>query len=159
MHVDNPMTRPNGRHTDTRSLGDLLRELTGETRTLVRQEIGLAQTEISEKVSEAGKDAASMGAGGAIAYAGFIVLAFGLALLLGTVMANWLAFVITGAAIAIIGYVMLQGGLTALKKANFSLQRTENTLREDKKWIKEEMTDGDKAPRKSSGTSTARGRR
>ena len=159
MQVDNPMTRPSARHADTRSLGELLRELSGETRTLVRQEIKLARTEMSEKASEAGKDVASVGLGGAIAYAGFIVLAFGLALLLGLVMPDWLAFVITGAVIGLIGYSMLQSGLSALRKTNFSLQRTEDTLREDKQWMKDEMQGDGRARHKSSGTSTARGLR
>jgi len=55
--------------SDTRSLGELFASLSKDTTTLVRQEIELAKTEISEKVSETGKNVASLMVGGAIAYA------------------------------------------------------------------------------------------
>jgi len=42
--------------SDTRSLGELFASLSKDTTTLVRQEIELAKTEISEKVSEATKN-------------------------------------------------------------------------------------------------------
>lgn len=129
---------PVDRRPDERSFSDLLSELSTETRTLIRQEINLAKTELSEKTSEVGKDAGLMGAGGAIAYAGLIVLAFGLALLLGLVMANWLAFVIVGAAVALTGYALLQTGLSRLKRTDLSLSKTAETLQEDKQWMKEE---------------------
>lgn len=124
--------------TDGRSLTGLFRELSRETRMLVRQEISLAKTEISEKASEAGRDVALVGAGGAVAYVGFIVLVMGLAILLGSVIADWLAFVITGVVVALIGYALAQKGLSALRRMDFKLTKTTETLQEDKQWMKEE---------------------
>ena len=149
--------RPRGepRLDDERSLVDLLRELTTETRELVRQEINLAQTEISEKTSqatqevkgkatEAGKDAAYVGLGGAIAYAGLLALVFSLALLLGSFMPDWLGFLIAGVVVLLIGYALIQSGLKKLRQVDyalstdFSLSKTKRTLQEDKQWMKEE---------------------
>lgn len=106
---------------------------------LIRQEINLAKTEASEKVSAAGRDAGLVGAGGAVAYAGFIVLSIGLALLIGTFMADWLAFVIVGTVVAAAGYGLAQSGLNSLKQTDFTLARTAETLEEDKQWMKEEV--------------------
>lgn len=138
-----PIRRPSGDHTehtrDDRSLADLFRELTQETRVLIRQEINLAKTEASEKASAAGKDAGLVGAGGAVAYVGFIVLSIGLALLIGTFMPEWLAFMIVGTVVAVAGYALAQSGLNALKQTDFTLARTAETLEEDKQWMKEEV--------------------
>ncbi len=124
---------------DNRSLGDLFSELTHETRTLIRQEIELARTELTEKASKASRNAAYIGAGGAVAYIGINLLAFSLAFLLGSFMPVWLGFLIAGVIIALAGYLMAKKGIETLKKADFSLERTSESLKEDKQWIKEEI--------------------
>src|SRR4051812_36620668 len=60
------------------SIIGLFKNLTGEFKTFIRQEVDLAKTEISEKVSMIGKNVASIAIGGFIAYAGLIVLLIGL---------------------------------------------------------------------------------
>src|SRR5918998_1553218 len=50
---------------DDRSLGELFTELAQETSTLVRQEVNLAKTEMSQKASTAGRHAGVLAAGGA----------------------------------------------------------------------------------------------
>ena len=51
---------------DNRSLGELMSELSRETGTLVRKEIELATTEMSARLREAGVQAATASAGGAL---------------------------------------------------------------------------------------------
>ena len=48
------------------SLGDLFSTLTEETSLLVRQEVALAKTEVTEKAKALGKDVAFMVAGGVV---------------------------------------------------------------------------------------------
>lgn len=132
-----PPPRPHPR-TDDRSLGDLLGELANETTTLVKQEIALAKTEIREDVRTAGRNAGYVAAGGAVAYTGLITLVFGLALLLGTIMPDWLAFLLLGLVVAGVGYALVQKGLTTLKEMDPKPERTIKTLKEDKEWLKQE---------------------
>jgi hypothetical protein len=126
-------------HKDERSLGDLFSELTRETRTLVRQEIELAKTEATEKAKKAGKDVGFMAAGGFVAYAGFIVLLMGLAYLLSSVIGLPLATILVGALAAGVGYALFKKGMEAFQKESFGLDRTKETLQEDKQWIKEQI--------------------
>ena len=49
---------------DERSLGDLFSELAAETGTLVRQEVALAQVEITEKATAVGKNVGYLAVGG-----------------------------------------------------------------------------------------------
>lgn len=133
-----PGARRPGLRTDDRSLGDLLGELADETTTLVKQEIALAKTEIREDLRTAGKNAGTIAAGGAVAYTGLITLVFGLALLLGTFMPDWLAFLLLGLVVAFVGYGLAQKGFTTLKEMDKKPERTIKTLKEDKEWLKQE---------------------
>ena len=136
--ADRIRVRPSTQHDD-RSLGELFSELTAEVQTLVRQEIELARTEATAKATKAGKQAGFIGAGGAVAYAGLIVLLMGVAFLLALIIPLWLATIITGAAVILLGYSFVQKGLKGLKQINFTLERTAETIKEDKKWMREEI--------------------
>ena len=123
---------------DERSLGDLFRELAGETRQLVRQEIRLAKVEVSEIASEAGKNIGLAVAGGAVAYGGFLTILAALGFLLGSIMPVWLSFALVGLVVCIIGYAVYRSGMSGLQETDFSLERTTETLQEDKQWMRQE---------------------
>ncbi len=126
-------------HEDGRSLGELFAELSRESSTLVRQEIQLAKTELSRKATAVAKDGAYIAMGGAVAYVGLIVLAFAIVYLLSEFLAPWLAALIVAVVVAGIGYVLVQNGLSALKRTNLTPERTIETLKEDKEWAKEQV--------------------
>src|SRR2546423_13671930 len=65
------------------SVFGLAKEFTEEAKLFVKQEVQLAKTELAEKAGQMGKNAVSVAIGGFIAYAGVIVLLFGLGLFLG----------------------------------------------------------------------------
>lgn len=136
--IEGPPTGPAG---DPRSLGDLLSELSSETTTLVRQEIALASREIREEIRTASKNAAYIAAGGALAYAGLITLLMGLGWLLGEILfdAEWLGLLIVGAIVAAVGYTLVKKGLDTLKAMDPVPERTVQTLKEDKQWLKNEI--------------------
>ncbi|CCF83879.1 phage holin family protein [Nitrolancea hollandica] len=123
---------------EERSVGELLSELTREVSTLFRQEVALAKTEMSQKASKAGKDVGYLAAGGAIAYAGFLVILAGVVLALGLVLPWWASALIVGVVVALIGYLLFHKGQTALKKVDLTPQETVETLKEDKQWLKEQ---------------------
>ena len=126
---------------DERSLGDLFTELARETSTLVRQEVQLAKAELTHSASEVGKGIGSLVAGGAVAYAGFLFLL--LAVVLGLWDAGlepWLSALIVGLVVVAIGAILVLRARESLKPANLALRRTVETLKEDQKWAKEQIT-------------------
>lgn len=125
---------------DDRSLGDLFSELSRQTSTLVRQEIALAKAEMSQKASQAGKDAGMIGAGGAIAYAGFLAIVAAAVLLLGKAIDWWLAALIVGVLVAIVGGILIKMGLDQLKQTSPAPEQTIETLKEDKEWAKRQVS-------------------
>jgi len=126
------------RHKDERSLGDLFAELATETSTLVRQEVQLAKTELTQKVTSAGKDAGMIGAGGALAYAGLLAIIAAVIIGLGHLIGMGWSALIVGLVVVGIGYVLIQQGLNALKRIDPAPRETIESLKEDKEWVKEQ---------------------
>jgi xanthine/uracil permease len=125
---------------DDRSIGELFAELAQESATLVRQEVQLAKTEMSQKASRVGKDVGFLAVGGAVAYAGLLAIVAGLIFLLGDLdfVPLWLSAFVVGIVVAVVGYFLVRKGLDALKQEDLAPQETINTLKEDKEWAKDQ---------------------
>jgi Putative Actinobacterial Holin-X, holin superfamily III len=123
---------------DGRSLGELFSELAQETSTLVRQEVNLARTEMSQKASTAGKHIGVLAAGGALAYAGLLAILAGIIALLNNVMPLWASALLVGVVVAIVGYFLVRRALDALKREDFAPRETMETLKEDQQWAKDQ---------------------
>ena len=123
---------------EERSIGELFAELARETSTLVRQEVQLAKTEMTQKASQVGKDAGMIGAGGAVAYAGLLAIIAGIIFGLGELIPLWVAALLVGVVVGGIGYVIIQRGLGALKRADLTPRETINSLKEDTEWAKDQ---------------------
>lgn len=128
------------RSRDDRSLGDLLAELMRETASLVRQEVQLATTELTQKASRVGKDLGALVIGGAVIYAGFLlILAAATIFLAGLGLPLWVAALLVGLVVAVVGYFLVQRGLAALRREDLTPRQTMETLQEDTQWVKEQM--------------------
>jgi uncharacterized membrane protein YgdD (TMEM256/DUF423 family) len=135
-------------HTPSSSIATLLRDLRDETTTLLRQEVELAKTEMSEKASHLMSNAIQIAIGGFVAYAGAIVLLFGLADLVGTIliragmeqdMATWLSRAIVGGLIILVGWLLLNKAKKALSSESLVPERTMESLRENKQWAQNKL--------------------
>lgn len=125
---------------EERTLGDLFAELSEETSMLIRQEMQLAKAEVSQKVSKASKNIAVLAVGGVIAYVGFLALTAALILGLAELMTPWLAALLVGIVMAVIGYFLIQKGISTLKQMTPVPERTVASLKEDVRWLKQEMS-------------------
>ena len=92
------------------SVGDLVKQLSEQTATLVRQEMKLAQTELQAKGKKAGIGAGMFGAGGLVAFFGAACLIAAAVLALATAVDDWLSAVIVGVVLlAVAGVAALMG--------------------------------------------------
>ena len=92
------------------SVGDLVKHLSEQTATLVRQEMKLAQTELQEKGKKAGIGAGMFGVGGLVAFFGAATLIAAAVLGLATAVNSWLAALIVGVVLlAVAGVAALMG--------------------------------------------------
>lgn len=121
--------------TDGRSLGELFSDLTRDVGTLVRQEVQLATSEMSQKVKTAGKDIGLLVGGGLVAYAGFIVLLGALAILIGNFLPLWVATLIVAVVVMAVGAVLVMQGKNALSNLDMKPRKTMQTIAEIKEDI------------------------
>jgi hypothetical protein len=126
---------------DDRSLGELFGDLVRDMGILVRQEVGLATTELTYKVTRAGRELALLAVGGLVAYAGLLAIIAAVVIVLAAAgLSWWLAALIVGVVVAIVGAVLVQRGLAALKRMDLAPHQTLQTLKEDTQWAKEQMS-------------------
>ena len=126
--------------TEQRSLGELFSELAQETGTLVRKEVALAKVELTEKAKIAGRDAALVAGGGSIAVLGVMALMAALILALGTLIPLWASALLVGLMVTILGGVLVALGIRAFKGLDPAPRQTLETLEEDKRWLKEQVS-------------------
>ena len=135
----------------TESIPQLLKDLRDETTLLLRQEVALAKQEVSEKASKAARNLGYLITGGLIAYAGAVVLLIAIAALVyyllaevagmdNNYLAGFLAFLVTGLLVTIVGGAMISKALATLKEISMVPERTVESLKNDKDWIKQKVT-------------------
>ena len=128
---------------DGRPLFGLFSDLWRETSTLVHDEVALAKAEFSEKASRAGSGIAAVAAGGAILFAGFLMLLFAAAAALEQVLppdqAPWLAPLIVGMVVLIAGYIALSSGRRKLRADSLKPSYTIESLRRNQQLVKEHV--------------------
>ena len=124
------------------SIGELFGQLSQDMTLLVRQEVQLARTEMSDKLSRFTTNLVSVLSGGFVAYLGGLALVAALILAIRDLANISLALsaLIVGAVLAIVGYVMLQKGVKELKRVDLAPRRTVETLKDDVQWAKEQRS-------------------
>ena len=125
---------------EERSLGELFSELANETGTLVRQEVALAQVEITRKATDVGKNVGYLAVGGAVAYAAVLALMAAVIIGLSYFIPAWAAALIVAAVVGMAAYMMISSALAALKKTDLAPRETVETLKEDAQWLKDQVS-------------------
>ena len=142
--VQQPHPSMDRRAPGDRPLSALFSDLWRETTTLVHEEVELAKAELGEKMSQVTTGIGEIATGGAILFAGFIVLLFAAAAALELALpephADWLAPLIVGGVVMVIGYIALARGRANMKANNLAPERTMESLRRDAGLAKEHMT-------------------
>ncbi len=141
-----------------RSLPDLVKQLTDQTTTLIKQEIELAKAEaketvdtakaeLTDKAKEAGKGAGMLGAAGVIGLLAGIAFTAFLILVLATFLPDWLAALIVTVLYAAIAAVLALRGKKQLQEiepapkqtietAKDAQKQTIESVKEDIEWAK-----------------------
>lgn len=141
-----------------RSLPELVKQLTDQTTTLLRQEIELAKVEaqqavevakeeMTQKAKDAGKGAGMLGAAGVIGLLAGIAFTAFLILVLGTFLPDWVAALIVTVLYAIVAGVLALRGKKQLQEidpapkraiatAKDGQQQSIESVKEDIEWAK-----------------------
>lgn len=126
-----------------RRLGALLRELAGESAKLVRHEVRLARLELEELVQNVGFGAVETAAGGVLALLGAFAVVTGVILLVGDQWMReryWLAALIVTVVFGLVAAWLTRRGAALVSHARLDPVETVETLREDKEWLRQQLT-------------------
>ena len=133
---------------ESRPLAELLGGLATDISTLFRKEVQLAKVEASEKVSETMAGVSSIAIGGVLALGALgvflsaivsLLSAFFLAQGMNPTLANAISAFIVTAIVGITAWVIISGGLNALKTSNLNMNRTTASLSRDADIVKERL--------------------
>lgn len=135
-------------NNEGRPLAELLGGLATDVSTLFRQEVQLAKTEASEKVSQTMAGASSIAIGGVLVLGALGVFLAAVVSLLAAflvnqgmdpTLANSLAAIVVTAVVGLIGWASISKGLSALKTNNLNMNRTAASLGRDADIVKERL--------------------
>jgi uncharacterized membrane protein YqjE len=119
-----------------RGIGELVKDLASQTSTLVRQEIQLAQAEVTQKGKLAGKGAGMLAGAAVFGLLALGALSAALIALLDTFMATWVAALIVMVLWLIVAFVLAKAGQKSLQQATPPVPQTIETVKEDIEWAK-----------------------
>ncbi len=126
-----------------RPMGELMRELSAQTSTLVHQELELAKLELTEKGKQAGIGAGMFGGAGVVGLYAAGALTACLVLALATAVTGWLA-----ALIVAVVYGAVAGALALMGKAKVKQavppvpEQATESVKEDVQWTKTRAQQG-----------------
>lgn len=133
-NLNSPYEPGNSEHDN--SVGGLLRQLTREVPSLFTKELALAKAELNESLRATKAGAASVATGGAVLLAGFIILLMSAVYFLSTLMEPWLAALIVGGVVVVIGLIMVSAGKKKFEASSFKPDRTIHSLHKDKEVVR-----------------------
>ena len=126
-----------------RTMGTLLRDLAEGSAALVRHEVRLARLEFSKVLGGVGAGTVSVASGGVLALLGALCFFTGLVLLAGDQWLRdryWLAALIVTAIAGAVAAWFAKRGLSLLSPQQLAPNETVATLKEDKEWLKQQLT-------------------
>jgi hypothetical protein len=127
----------------------LFREVIDKIRGLLREELQLAKAEVREQAVLAGRNLASIGVGAGLALAALLILCValnrGLIVLfsqfISPEIAVWLVPLLLGLALAAIAATLIAKGINTLHEHfNVVPEKTRQTLKEDREWLRQKVT-------------------
>jgi uncharacterized membrane protein YqjE len=123
------------------STGDLVKQLTQQVSTLVRQEVELAKVEMTDKGKKAGVGIGMFGGAGVAALLGLGALTAFLILVLDLAMPAWAAALIVSVIWAAVAGVLALQGREKVKEVGTPIpEETTESVKEDVEWLKGNRT-------------------
>jgi uncharacterized membrane protein YqjE len=123
--------------------GELLKELSDHTTTLVRQEIELAKAELGEKGKKAGLGAGMFGGAGLFGLFALAALTTCIIAALDSAMPLWLAALIVAVVYGAIGAVLALQGRNKVQEAGPPVpEQASESVKEDVQWAKTQAKSG-----------------
>lgn len=131
-----PMAQSSANTGRDSSVTGLIKSLADDVTRLFSQEVALAKAEVSTALDHIKAGVLSLAIGLGVLFVGFIVLLFAAAEALSLVVAPWLAYLIVGGVVAIIGVILLLKAKKNLNPESMVPNRTIDSLKKDEAMVR-----------------------
>lgn len=122
-----------------RSMAELVRSVASDTAMLVRKEAELARQELTEGVTAKGKAAGVLAVAAVLAVFAIGALTAAMAAALRLVMEPWAAWLVTAAALLVLGGIVAAVGRAVMRRSSIAPKETARTLKEDVEWARTQL--------------------
>jgi len=140
QRVNQPGYAPGSQNTNDPSIGELVAALARDSQLLVRQELALARTELSQSVSRLVSAVVKMAIAAFVLFGGFLVLLFAATAAVHRRDYSWMVSALAvGIAALVIGLILLMWARSNLRGASLAPTETIDTLKDDRDWAKGEL--------------------
>lgn len=113
------------------SAASLVSRLVSDATALVRNELALAKAEVSETAASMKAGITALAIAAAVLLAGLLALLAAVVLALAQIVEPWIAALIVGGALALVGVLLVQGAKKKLEPSELELDRTQRSLQKD----------------------------
>jgi drug/metabolite transporter (DMT)-like permease len=131
-------------HGHSRGFGELVRDLAQSSTALLRAELKLARLELTGITTHVARGSAQVALGGVMLLLGGLSLAAGIVLLAGDQWLPrdryWLAALLVVVVTGLLAAWLAKRGAAHLAPGRLAPDQTLETLREDKEWLKRQLT-------------------
>jgi hypothetical protein len=125
------------------STGELLKELSDQSTTLIKQEVELAKAELQEKGKQAGTGAGMFGGAGLFGIGAFAALTTAVIAVLATAMDTWIAALIVAVVYGAVAGVLAMTGKKKVQEAAPPIpEQARDSVKEDVEWAKTQARSG-----------------
>jgi len=125
----------NGTGRSPASVTTLLRDLADDAAVLTRKEVALARSEIEQAISGLKTGLVSTATGGGVLFTGILFLLLSATFGLAIVVDFWLAALIVGGIVTLIGLIMVMAGKRKLQAEQFRPDRTVDAMHKDREML------------------------
>lgn len=123
-----------------RSVGQLLRDLADDVTRLIRDELALARSEASDNLHRMVTAVIAIVGGALLGLAALMVLLDAVVMGLSNHMPDWMAAVIVGGVVGLVGFILVYQGQKNLSAGSLAPRRTAESVRKDIHLVKEQVS-------------------
>ena len=117
-------------------MADVLQDILGNIQAIIRSEVRLAKTEVTEEVTKAGRASGIIAGGLVTALFTIWLLLLTIIFALARVMPTWGAALLLCVLMAVITAVLLTAGKKRFKTVHAKPEKTIETMKENVEWVK-----------------------
>ena len=121
---------------NNRSVADVLQDIVANVQTIIRSEVRLAKTEITEEALRAGRAAGMIAGGTAAALFTVWLLLLTVLFALATAIPMWSASLLLVVVMAVVTTILLSAGKKRWKAVHPKPEKTIESVKENVEWVK-----------------------